>query len=1293
MKKQKIAIKAFILLLIFFISIVIVEISFAQKNPIGPFRKPARRLPINNARFISQTIPRDMLPGQKYQISVTFKNIGKKPWVAVNYALGSQNPSQNNTFAVNKISLLPSRVVLPGQDKVFTFKITAPSKKGNYNCQWQMFEKYGRHIKYFGQRSENVVINVNTPPVLDALDNQSTFEHKPLQLEITANDRDGDNLAYSASNLPPGAVFDSSTRKFSWNPQHSQAGIYSNIHFEVSDGTATISKDIILTVLKTVIFGTIYEKNQSGQIVPLEGVTIDMLNLDRVTVIASGTTDITGHFDAFKDTWPDGNYFIRASKSGYKTYWGFALIRANTMMPFSITMVEGIPPAGTIIINNGAQYTNSATVNLSLSAADSGSGMGPGAEMRFSNDNSIWSSPGAYAANKSWDLTSESGAKTVYVKFKDAAGNWSDAFSDTITLDTTLGAENEPNNDFTSANNFNLNSTFFGSINLLGDRDYFKVTATAEAGMLNISLTNVPGNVDAMISLYDSAHNYLGSSYSGGYGREVHFQKEYISPGDYYILVSDWGDDNSYNAQYLLNIDLSTIWIFSQSVFPEFFSPNSDTVNDTCAISAFITNEADWTMSIKNTSGVIKRAYQGSGSYIEQAWDGKDQAGQVVPDGVYTYTIEAAEIGTGNQAPSISGQVSVDSTLPNAVITEPLPGVNLSGGVAIKGVANDINFQDASLYYGEGQAPLVWNPIADIERKGPAPSILANWDTTALPQGDYAIRLEVNDKAGNHSVATVPVFIQSDIPTITDFTVTPGIITPDGFDTDITNDVADIKFKLSHSGFITVEVYDQYMSSVVKTIWNGPIYPDPAKGMQVEFQWDGKDNAGALVKNGEFYVMISTTDGQQQSLSLIVNNHPVISNFGVTPRIISPDGDFIDDQAEFHFALSEESMVTVEVYDLQNILIRTIVANDYVNYGFGVSYYWDGMDDSMQLVPYGEYYFKVTGQAVTGNPLTELRMSVFVIDYTRIFNVNVQGNTFDPSLGQATQILYELNTDASLSIKIYNEENALVKNLVTNEPKAIGAHSETWDGKDNSGSILPNGCYYFIIEDSISGTPQIIYDPRGTGGYDISRTIAFSATDFDTLKNQTSILTYNSPLPAKINIKVRDFRYGGPAIRVIKYGEIIGSGQHQAYWDGRDEFGNIISYKPYTLALWGYTLIDNAMLIVTPRPDISQVLVTPIRFNPAPNPYTTSVQNSTIISFNLSQGPCNVTLDIYNANNILVRRLLNSVLTPQGISAVVWDGKNADGKILAPGYYKIELQAQKDGNYSDVVTGHIEVIY
>jgi len=73
-------------------------------------------------------------------------------------------------------------------------------------------------------------------------------EGELLTFTISAADPDNDPLIYSASNLPPGATFDPQTKTFSWTPGYDQAGIYTDVHFEVSDGELTDSEDITITV-------------------------------------------------------------------------------------------------------------------------------------------------------------------------------------------------------------------------------------------------------------------------------------------------------------------------------------------------------------------------------------------------------------------------------------------------------------------------------------------------------------------------------------------------------------------------------------------------------------------------------------------------------------------------------------------------------------------------------------------------------------------------------------------------------------------------------------------------------------------------------------------------------------------------------------------------------------------------------------------------------------------------------------------------------------------------------------
>jgi hypothetical protein len=99
--------------------------------------------------------------------------------------------------------------------------------------------------------SENITItvnNVNRPPVLGNIGNKTVTAGQLLQFTVSATDPDGNPLTYSVSNLPSGATFTPSTRTFSWTPSANQTGSYSNVRFQVSDGSLTDYENISITV-------------------------------------------------------------------------------------------------------------------------------------------------------------------------------------------------------------------------------------------------------------------------------------------------------------------------------------------------------------------------------------------------------------------------------------------------------------------------------------------------------------------------------------------------------------------------------------------------------------------------------------------------------------------------------------------------------------------------------------------------------------------------------------------------------------------------------------------------------------------------------------------------------------------------------------------------------------------------------------------------------------------------------------------------------------------------------------
>ncbi|MDG6026013.1 MAG: hypothetical protein E3K40_04710 [Candidatus Brocadia sp.] len=142
-------------------------------------------------------------------------------------------------------------------------------------------------------------------------------------------------------------------------------------------------------------------------------------------------------------TWFSPNCLTVNPYNGY-VYVGSFFGTWKLPPPSSTSTADTIAPQCSISINNGATYTNSTSVTLTLSATDN---VGvTGYYLSTSSTKPLASATGwmsvtsttNYTGNISYQLSGGNGVKTVYVWYKDAAGNVSNTVSDSITLDTTI---------------------------------------------------------------------------------------------------------------------------------------------------------------------------------------------------------------------------------------------------------------------------------------------------------------------------------------------------------------------------------------------------------------------------------------------------------------------------------------------------------------------------------------------------------------------------------------------------------------------------------------------------------------------------------------------------------------------------------------------------------------------------------------------------------------------------------------------------------------------------------------
>ena len=190
-------------------------------------------------------------------ITIYVHNINRAP---VLDAIPDQTTSEGTLLTVNVFALDPDEDIL-----TFSLQGTVPAGMSinptSGRISWTPnYEQAGDHTitvrasdyGLYDEKSFNIhVDNTNRAPVLSPIGNKLVNEGSLLQFTITASDPDGDTLTYSADNLPSGATFDFTTHIFTWTPDYDQNGVYTNVRFEVTDGSLTAAQNITITVLNT----------------------------------------------------------------------------------------------------------------------------------------------------------------------------------------------------------------------------------------------------------------------------------------------------------------------------------------------------------------------------------------------------------------------------------------------------------------------------------------------------------------------------------------------------------------------------------------------------------------------------------------------------------------------------------------------------------------------------------------------------------------------------------------------------------------------------------------------------------------------------------------------------------------------------------------------------------------------------------------------------------------------------------------------------------------------------------
>ena len=124
-----------------------------------------------DSKFVNQSIPDRMTPGQKYNLIVTFQNSGSSSWAPgeVRLKLFSNEETKSPVWAVSELDLV--KTIESENTATFEITVSAPSEEGVYKISTQLTNSAG----VFGDVSKILEISVSRNVGLNDALNSSAF--------------------------------------------------------------------------------------------------------------------------------------------------------------------------------------------------------------------------------------------------------------------------------------------------------------------------------------------------------------------------------------------------------------------------------------------------------------------------------------------------------------------------------------------------------------------------------------------------------------------------------------------------------------------------------------------------------------------------------------------------------------------------------------------------------------------------------------------------------------------------------------------------------------------------------------------------------------------------------------------------------------------------------------------------------------------------------------------------------------------------------------------------------------
>jgi outer membrane protein OmpA-like peptidoglycan-associated protein/flagellar hook assembly protein FlgD len=504
------------------------------------------------------------------------------------------------------------------------------------------------------------------------------------------------------------------------------------------------------------------------------------------------------------------------------------------------------------------------------------------------------------------------------------------------------------------------------------------------------------------------------------------------------------------------------------------FSPNGDGNKDVIVFNQETSAEETWYGYITDDEGERVLTYK----WVETAkprlsWDGRGETGNLLDDGVYYYQL-VAEDRAGNRSESRRLRFELDTKETEVLLTAGSELFSPNGDGRKDSIRLLPKLQDPGdvvsyrLTIEDEESGEV---VRRFEGSGSVPETI-RWDGFLeeggrAEDGTYRARIRVTYRNGNQPTAnTQPFGIDTAVPEI-EVSAEYSIFSPDG---DGNRDSVRIRQDSSNEELWQGEVRNAAGETVKSAFW---------KGEAGDFVWDGTDNAGNVVPDGEYSYTVHTEDGagnraRETVEGLTIDTAPTKIFVTASSEYLSPNGDGTYEEIAFNTIVNRSEGLEswfLELVDETGTVQRRFSGNERIPKRI----VWDGTNSDGEYVE-GRYTARFGASYTKGNePRAE--SLPFMLDRTAPrTEVQLSPKPFSPDNdGVDDELKISLAVEdrsaiAEWSLTIYDTKGNRFKEFSgTGEP----AETLIWDGRGMDGELVLSAMdypYEFTVTDVLENT-------------------------------------------------------------------------------------------------------------------------------------------------------------------------------------------------------------------------------